>query len=181
MLLRGALCALLVSGCYISGGLGTNDGQRATAHLSAGLSLRLGDRAHARIGGNVAYGGKEVVPGSVLLGTDVQLKPLRDGHQAISILGEVALPTGGNWTYKDPELHQAIGRAYAGLGYTIQLFDMFSPRSEEPRTRRHVGSLTFSAGPELYWTPGDTKLGVCADVVYTMSGRVFRDALDSKD
>lgn len=181
MVFRGACCLLLVTGCYFSGGVGTNDGQRATAHVSAGLSLKVGNRARARIGANVAYGGEEVVPGPVLLGTDVHVKPRREGRQAVSILGEVALPTGGNWTYQDPELHRSIGRAYAGLGYTVHLFDDFTPKSDELPTKRLFGSVTVSAGPELYWTRGDAKLGGCVDVVFSVFGRAFADALDSKD
>lgn len=166
--------AVLGSGCYLNAGLGSVGGNGATAHLTIGIAVPLGERGNVRLGGNVATGGDELVPGPAALGFDVNLL---GKHHALTTVADVALPVGGNWTSSRSDLPEDVGRVYAGIGYTYTTWQ----RDKVKDVDRPAGSVTVSAGPEMFWSGSDSKLGGAVDILVVGRGWLFARSLDSKD
>lgn len=112
-----AVAASALAGCYIGGGLGYAGGSAATAHLSAGIAMPLGERGAVRVGGGVAIGrgpgADSATPGPVVLGGAASLAV--SGRHAFASVVDLALPIGGSWTSDGKPSH--VGRGYAGVGY----------------------------------------------------------------
>ena len=174
------LAAAFSGGCYMNLGAG-GGGDGATLHMTIGIAVPIGDRGNIHGGvstaGSFGSGDKVgIANGPVALGAGANV--LGNDRHALSVVGDVSFPPGGNWLLPD-EKSRSIGRAYAGVGYTYTTRET-DHTADYRAFERPSGSVTVAFGPEVFWAEDDRRVGACVDVSFFVRAWVIGKRLDEK-